>query len=89
MRLPGAKTGIRFKSLHGCDGCVTTNPKFADYGKGDFTLRPSSPCKDTALLEPWMANAFDIAGNARVLDGGPNMGCYEFVLIKGMVILVR
>ena len=71
------------------NGCVTTDPKFADSGKGDFTLRSSSPCKDTALLEPWMANAFDIAGNARVIGNGPNMGCYESVFFKGMVIVVK
>ena len=71
------------------NGCVTTDPKFADSGRGDFTLRSSSPCKDTALLEPWMANAFDIAGNARVIGNGPNMGCYESVTLKGMVIVVK
>ena len=86
---PAPKPGSGSNPFTAANGCVTTNPKFADYGKGDFTLRPSSPCKDTALLEPWMVNAFDIAGNARVLDGGPNMGCYEFVLIRGMVILVK
>jgi predicted outer membrane repeat protein len=71
------------------NGCVTTDPKFADSGKGDFTLRSSSPCKDTALIEPWMANAFDLAGNARVIGNGPNMGCYESVFFKGLVIVVK
>ena len=69
------------------NGCITVSPKFVEYSKGDFTLRDSSPCKDTALLEPWMANAFDLAGNARVMGAGPNMGCYELVVSKGMVIL--
>jgi hypothetical protein len=36
-----------------------------------------------------MANAFDLAGNARVMGGGPNMGCYESVFLKGMVIVVK
>ena len=68
------------------NGCVTASPKFANLGKGCFTLRTSSPCKDTALLEPWMANAFDLAGDARVMGDGPNMGCYEAVFSKGVVI---
>jgi hypothetical protein len=36
-----------------------------------------------------MANAFDLAGNARVIGNGPNMGCYESVFFKGLVIVVK
>ena len=68
------------------NGCLTVSPKFVDAANGDFRLRGSSPCKDTALLEPWMANALDLAGNARVMGNGPNMGCYELVVSKGIVV---
>ena len=71
------------------NGCVTASPKFADAGKSDFKLRSSSPCKDTALLEPWMANALDLAGNARVIGDGPNMGCYEAIVRLGMILSFR
>ncbi|MBQ3288126.1 MAG: hypothetical protein IJH50_01785 [Kiritimatiellae bacterium] len=78
-----------YNQFTAANGCVNANPKFADSVNGDFLLRSSSPCKDTALLEPWMANAFDIAGNARVMGKGPNMGCYEFVVLNGMVIMFQ
>ena len=71
------------------NSCVAVSPKFADFAKGDFALRGSSPCKDTALLEPWMANAFDLAGNARVIGDGPNMGCYEAIVRLGMILSFR
>ena len=75
-----------YNAFTAANDCVNASPKFADSGKGDFFLRGSSPCKDTALLESWMANAFDLAGNARVMGGGPNMGCYELVVSKGVAL---
>ena len=75
-----------YNQFTSANGCVTVSPRFTDLVKGCFALRSSSPCKDTALLEPWMANALDLAGNARVIGDGPNMGCYEAVFSKGVVI---
>lgn len=75
-----------YNQFTSANGCVTVSPRFTDLVKGCFALRNSSPCKDTALLEPWMANALDLAGNARVMGDGPNMGCYEAVFSKGVVI---
>jgi hypothetical protein len=75
-----------YNQFTAASGCVTVNPKFADSDKGSFALRRSSPCKDTALLEPWMANALDLAGNARVIGDGPNMGCYEAIVRLGMIL---
>ncbi|MBR3222770.1 MAG: hypothetical protein IKF72_11155 [Kiritimatiellae bacterium] len=78
-----------YNQFTAANSCVTVSPKFADFAKGDFTLRGSSPCKDTALLEQWMANAFDLAGNARVMGAGPNMGCYEAIVRLGMILSFR
>ena len=75
-----------YNQFTAANNCITVSPKFTDPGKGGFTLRGSSPCKDTALLESWMANALDLAGNARVMGNGPNMGCYELVVSKGIVV---
>ena len=41
------------------------------------------------VLEPWMVNAFDIAGDARVIGNGPNMGCYESVFAKGIILSIQ
>lgn len=71
------------------NSCVTTDPKFADAANGDFTLSGSSPCKNAGVAEPWMANATDLAGNARVFGDAPDMGCYEFFSSPGFVISVR
>ena len=60
-----------------------------DAANGDFRLKNSSPCKNTGILEEgWMANASDLAGNARVLDGVPNIGCYEFYPPPGVMLIV-
>ena len=44
------------------DGCVTTDPLFANASAGDYGLTVASPCKDTGAVESWMADAYDLAG---------------------------
>ena len=62
-------------------------PRFTDPENGDWTLKMSSPLKDTGVLCDWMAGAIDLAGNPRVVDM-PDIGCYEHMK-KGLLLLVR
>ena len=97
------RSGAKISASHSCaypasspynqftaaNGCITTDPEFADAAHGDFTLKGSSPCKNAGVAESWMANATDLAGNARVFGDVPDMGCYEFFSSPGFVISVR
>ena len=62
-------------------GNIDADPRFADPGKGDFRLRPDSPCIDAGTIAESMP-AFDLAGMHRVMFGGtslrPDMGAYEY-----------
>lgn len=58
---------------------------FADAAKGDYTPVKRSPARNAALDLAWMADATDLAGNARInaedLVAGaalPDLGCYEW-----------
>ena len=71
------------------NGCVNADPLFADPDRGDFTLRPNSPCRNVGLLEAWMEGATDLAGGPRVSGRGVDMGCYELFVPSGLNIIVR
>ena len=71
------------------NGCVNANPRFVDAANGDFRLSMGSPCKDAGILEGWMAGAFDLAGGKRVFNGVPDIGCYEFFLPPGFMLIFR
>jgi len=71
------------------NGCVNADPRFVDAANGDFRLSMGSPCKDAGILEGWMAGAFDLAGGKRVFNGVPDIGCYEFFLPPGFMLIFR
>ena len=71
------------------NGCVNANPLFADVANGDFSLQPSSPCRNVGVLEDWMTDATDLAGSKRVSGKGVDMGCYELFVPGGLNIIVR
>ena len=76
--------------LLAANGCVNADPKFADAAHGNFMLTKGSPCKNAGILESWMDGALDLAGNARVCAGTPDIGCYELnYTITGMIISFR
>jgi len=76
--------------LLAANGCVNADPKFADAEHGNFMLTKGSPCKNAGILESWMDGALDLAGNARVCAGTPDIGCYELnYTIMGMIISFR
>ena len=71
------------------NGCVIADPKFADVAKGDFSLQPSSPCRNAGANVAWMEGALDLAGNPRLDDTTVDIGCYEWQSIAGFTILFK
>ncbi|MEW6751817.1 MAG: right-handed parallel beta-helix repeat-containing protein [Candidatus Latescibacterota bacterium] len=60
-------------------GTVKADPQFVDWradGTGDYRLASGSPCIDAGTEQG--APAVDMAGNARPLGGGYDIGPYEF-----------
>ncbi|MBN1672444.1 MAG: hypothetical protein JXR37_15495 [Kiritimatiellae bacterium] len=58
-------------------GSVTNPPLFVDLAGGDYRLAPESPCVDAGMNMGWLADARDLAGNPRVLNGTVDIGAYE------------
>lgn len=95
--IEGASTNDKLGVLFELDATGTTEelstaldakgPRFTDPENGDWTLKMSSPLKDTGVLCDWMTGAIDLAGNPRVVDM-PDIGCYEHMK-KGLLLLVR
>ena len=58
--------------------CFSENPKFFNlYRTGDVRLRQDSPLIGAGLLQDWMEDAVDLAGNPRLVGEAPDIGCYE------------
>ena len=57
-------------------GNITRPPGF--YNLDTPRLVADSPCRNSGTNFPWTTNALDLAGQARILDGTVDMGCYEF-----------
>ncbi len=57
---------------------LADDPAFVDAAGGDFQLAADSPCVNAGLDQPWMADALDLAGNARIAGGTVDMGAYEW-----------
>ncbi len=50
---------------------------FRNAEKGDYRLNGASPALDKGVLENWMTGATDLLGAIRVVNGKPDLGCYE------------
>ncbi len=67
-----------YQSATGWDGSsIATDPVFADMAGGDYRLRDSSPCIDTAL-NTGQTEDFDY--NPIIPAGSPDMGAFEWTL---------
>ncbi len=62
---------------HG-ENAETRDPAFIYVdGRNTYTFAAGSPCVNSGLEMPWMANASDLFGNARIQGAGPDIGCFE------------
>ena len=52
------------------------DPHFVDVAGGDFRLAADSPCID-AGDNACVVDAVDLGGNARIVNGKVDVGCYE------------
>ena len=59
-------------------GVIAAAPVFADAEGGDWRLTYCS-CVDAGADMPWMAEATDLDGAARIAGEHVDIGCYEFV----------
>ena len=81
---------------------IGVDPKFVNPAAHDWHLEKNSPCIDTGLADyptPYATGkdyAADFDGTVRPQDGTrsggtplPDMGCYEYVYTKGLIIFVK
>ena len=75
--------------------CVTGDPLFKHADRGDYRLRPQSPCVNAALRLGWMTGAVDRDGQPRIHKpqlrrSDPDIGCYECVdVMTGIHVILR
>lgn len=65
-------------ALPGGTGNITDDPLFENASSDDYHLTSSSSLINAGLNDAWMAGAFDLDGNERILDGTVDIGAYEF-----------
>lgn len=63
---------------------VTTDPKFVDFHGGDYRLAIDSPAIDFGKEGTVSATEFDLDGNARLIRGRIDAGCYEYVHMENL-----
>lgn len=69
--------------------CITADPCFVEAAADNYRLTVESPCRNKAALFDWMASATDLDGNARILKGRPDLGCYECTETAGFLLIMR
>ena len=72
---------------HG-EGNIALDPQFVDsdgpdndpatYEDNNYRLSAGSPCIDSGKNQGWMADAVDLDGNPRIINGTVDMGAYEY-----------
>ena len=72
----------------GGDHCIFADPHFRNFAGGDYTFRSSSPLRDAGVMLPWMENARDLAGQARLV-GKPDIGCYESQIKPQTILMLQ
>ena len=59
------------------EGSIAGDPLFVDAAHGDYRLAANSPCRNAGYARPGDDAATDLAGNARVVGGAIDIGCFE------------
>ena len=72
------------------EDCLSVEPGFKNRARGNYRLKPSSPCVDKGDDEAWtdIGVAVDLDGEPRRLRHRVDLGCYE-KLVNGMMLIVR
>lgn len=70
-------------------GNLTNDPKFVNAAAGNCRLQTNSPCLNAGVNQDWMAGAMDLDGNPRIRQGAVDMGAYEAMFSRGMIISVQ
>lgn len=71
---------------------VGADPGFVDAASGDYSLSKGSVCVDAGVEMPWMASALDVRGlkkYKRIFGDAPDIGCYEYSLLRGFILQFR
>ena len=69
------------------EGSLATDPIFVDALHGDYRLAANSPCRNAGYARPGDDAATDLAGNARVVGGAIDIGCFEGTAAEPSVTL--
>lgn len=59
------------------EGNFDDDPQFVDYAAGDYRLASNSPCINRGVVQDWMFEVTDLAGQPRIQCGGVDVGAYE------------
>lgn len=65
--------------------CCTNDPSFKNAAGGDFSLRPTSVCRN-AGKNSYVTGAFDLAGYARIQEMTVDLGAYEYSPIMAIIV---
>lgn len=57
--------------------CLSNDPRFVNFAARDYRLRGDSYCINAGQSLSWMSGATDVEGNARIINGAPDIGAYE------------
>ncbi len=68
----------RAPSIAADPGCITNAPSFINPSAGNYRLGFGSPCVNAGTEQPWMTNAVDLDGAARIRHDTIDMGAYEY-----------
>jgi len=61
------------------EGNILTGPTFFNEANERFQLNRGSSCINVGTNLSWMAGAFDLDGNPRIVDGTVDIGAYEYI----------
>ena len=59
-------------------GEITSNPLFADFDNGDYSIPANSPCVNQGFSADWMSKARDLGGHRRICGAGVDIGAFEY-----------